>query len=295
MDTAFFYKVLSLIHQTNSITMVADILQYSQSGLSHAINRFEKEIGFKLLQRNKNGIFLTKEALILLPIAQDIEKDLNRMEIAIRHIKGEKSRVLTIGSFTSIIRKVFPEITSCFLTDYPDISIRIMRGSIGDIQGWIQNRSIDLAITSLQPEDTYDYIHLVDEPMYALVPASYGKKIFLLSDIIRYPFIVPSDKDLSPDNDFRRILSGYRSKITAQIISTDWSTIPQMVSLNMGISILPRLCISEVPAGVMLLPIAPPCLRKLVVSSCRNFAHVPPYIQTFIEYTKAILPGSIPI
>lgn len=288
MDTAFFYRVLSVIHQTQSITATAEILNYTQSGLSHAIRRFENELDFKLLIRHKTGVTLTKEAMTLLPIAQEIAHNLNRLDDVISQINGDRSQTLTLGTFSSVVRQAFPEITAAYSKEYPDIEIHIKKGSVEDLQYWLKSQIIDVAITSHQPEDSFGYIKLIDEPMYAIVPISYGKSCFDIRDMGMYPFIMPSNGDLSPDSDIEKILKDHHLKLNVHLISTDWSSIPKMVESGLGMSILPTLILRNRSEKVAFLPLDPPCYRELIIAH-KPFQHTPGYIQHYIGCTQAVI------
>lgn len=55
-----------------SFTKAAEVLNYSQSGISRMINDLEKEWNVSLLERGRAGVRLTSDGLILLPFTQSI-------------------------------------------------------------------------------------------------------------------------------------------------------------------------------------------------------------------------------
>ena len=50
-----------------SLTKVAEIMGYTQSGITHVISALEKEMGFPLLLRSRNGVVPTPEGARLIP------------------------------------------------------------------------------------------------------------------------------------------------------------------------------------------------------------------------------------
>ena len=66
-----------------SFTKAAEILNYSQSGISRMIGDLEKEWKVVLLERNKGGVKLTSDGLRLLPYAKNLVIEYEKLQIAI--------------------------------------------------------------------------------------------------------------------------------------------------------------------------------------------------------------------
>ena len=67
-----------------SFTKAAEILGYTQSGVSRMIADLEKEWGVSLLERNKSGVKLTSDGVKLLPYAQNLCADFDKLQMSIR-------------------------------------------------------------------------------------------------------------------------------------------------------------------------------------------------------------------
>lgn len=88
MDTKVF-SVLKVILRHGSLGKAAGELHYTQPGLSSMMNRFEAELGVKLLLRDSLGVRLTAEGEVLLPMIEDI---LNASENFLQAVGDIKSR-----------------------------------------------------------------------------------------------------------------------------------------------------------------------------------------------------------
>ena len=60
MDIQKYNALLKTI-EYGSITRAAEVLSYSQSGISRMIQEVEKELGLSLLERGRGGVRLTAE------------------------------------------------------------------------------------------------------------------------------------------------------------------------------------------------------------------------------------------
>ena len=55
------YQVFLKTVSCGSFSKAAEAMNFTQSGISHAINSLENELGVKLLSRNRGGVVLTAD------------------------------------------------------------------------------------------------------------------------------------------------------------------------------------------------------------------------------------------
>ena len=66
------YQIFLKTVECGSFTKAAEELNFSQSGISHAISSLEEELGVTLLSRNRGGVTLTGDGRALLPQIQQL-------------------------------------------------------------------------------------------------------------------------------------------------------------------------------------------------------------------------------
>ena len=101
-----------------SFTKAAEILHYSQSGISRMIQDLENEWHVTLLERGKSGVRLTSDGIRLLPYIKNICRDYQELQTEIDDLNGLQSGILRIGAFTSVSSFWLPNIISAFRKDY---------------------------------------------------------------------------------------------------------------------------------------------------------------------------------
>lgn len=57
--TLLAYQIFQTVVEQGSFQRAAEVLSLTPSAISHAISTAEKELGFPLFNRNKNGVTLT--------------------------------------------------------------------------------------------------------------------------------------------------------------------------------------------------------------------------------------------
>lgn len=113
MDDSKLRAVLTAV-QCGSFGKAAAQLGYTQSAMTHLVNKLEAELGCTLLVRSSHGVRLSEEGEHLLPYINQVISacDALRSEA---EVQGELyGRALTIGCFASIARARLPDLLSKF-------------------------------------------------------------------------------------------------------------------------------------------------------------------------------------
>ena len=169
MDSSKFHALLKAI-EYGSLTKAAEDLGYTQAGLTHMMNRLEKEIGITLLQRTKTGVSLTSHGEKLLPLIRAFAEQGLELEKAIKNLTESNDAVIRIASYASITNHWLPMIISNFQKDYPNVRFELHVGNLDEICRLVSNSEIDLGFTSKQEILHGDWINLKNDPLYAVLP-----------------------------------------------------------------------------------------------------------------------------
>ncbi len=68
----FMYQAFSEVAKQKAFVTAAKVLNVTPSAISHSINGLEKELGFALFFRNRNGVQLTSAGEKILPIVREL-------------------------------------------------------------------------------------------------------------------------------------------------------------------------------------------------------------------------------
>ena len=112
-----------------SFTRAAGVLSYSQSGISRMINDLENEWNVSLLERGRAGVRLTSDGLKLLPFAQNVCNEYQKLQAQADELNGLQSGLIRIGTFSSIATYWLPNIIKEFQKDYPNIDYELLINS----------------------------------------------------------------------------------------------------------------------------------------------------------------------
>lgn len=288
------YAVFLEVARQHSLSKAAEILGYTQSGISHTIKRLEKEMNLTLFYRNRNGAFLTNAGKEIFPYISQMMQCQENLSQAILSLHNLHQGTLNIGTYSSISRQWLPHIIRRFKNDYPSIRIHFKEGGNEDIIRWVENHEVDLGFLSAGFEENCDWIPLLEDPLLAILPKDHplsGKKEFPLEYFNDKTFIISA---LGTDIDIHRTLETHDIHPDIQYSAKDDYTIISMVSCGLGVSILPQLVVEHYDTSVRTLPLSPFSTRQLGIAvSSKKMAS--PATLKFIEYAKEYTKNGCPM
>lgn len=277
------YEIFLKVAELGNITRTAEVLHYTQAGVSHAIAALEKEAGVPLLLRNSGGVCLTENGKRLLAPIRTLVNDQRNLAQAIHEINNVVSGTLRIGTFTSVSAQWLPVIIRRFQDQYPNVEFELLAGDYNEIADYILTGKVDCGFLSAPVNDELRFVPLYEDPMLVLLPEHHHlsqKEVLTLADIKKAPFIIPMK---GSDNDIHAVLQSSPYKADIRYILNDDFSVISMVAHGFGIAIMPELILRNFNFNVTARPLDPPQHRTIGIASFPlNRASL--LTKTFIKY-----------
>ncbi len=272
-----------------SFTKAAEVLGYTQSGLTHMMNSLEKEIGYPVLERGRSGVSLTAEGRRIEPAVREFLQANTRLNQAIAQAGASKGEILRISAYASIAMHWLPAIIQQFRSECPNVDVDIrMADHVDGPYELLENGTMDAIFVSRQEEGSYDWIHLKDDTMYAVLPKYYpiGKRrSFPLSEFDGKEFIMPSQ---GFDKDILRIFNRLHVAPDIRPTAVDDQTVISMVAHGLGVSMMTELTLKGRADAVLIRPVTPAASRELGVA-VRSMREASAALVRFIDCTQRVL------
>ena len=255
-------EVLLMTVELGSFTRAAEVIGYTQSGLTHMMDSLERELGVKLLKRGHNGVRLTGAGRELLPAIRNFLRANAALDNAIKNVTRREDRTIRVGAYASIAINWLPDILYKFRGICPgaDVDLRMIDNAVIPFE-LLESGEMDIIFASRQDVGDYEWIPLYSEPMYAVLPKDYpveNEKKFPVSGFQGKEFIMPyGDFDL----DVRRALQGVEPMVRPAAV--DDAAVIRMVEHGLGISLMAELMLKGRDRNVRCIPIEPEAVREL--------------------------------
>ena len=282
-------EALLMAVDLGSFTKAAEVLGYTQSGLTHMMNSLEKEVGFTLLERGRSGVRLTEEGERIAPAVREFLQANARLDSVIEQVASSRTEIIRVSAYASIAMHWLPGIIQRFREECPDVDVDIRMADHVDVPyELLAQGKMDAILVSPQDEGQYEWVHLADDPMFAVLPKDFdtqGMTAFPLAAFEARDFIMPSQ---GFDKDIMRIF--IRIGVKPHILPTwvDDPTVISMVSHGLGVSMMTELTVRGRTDGVKLLPVEPASSRELGLA-VRSLDAASDGLRHFIDCTKRVV------
>lgn len=280
-------KYLSFVKtvEYGSFTRAADILNYTQSGISRMIADLEKECNVTLLERSKYGVKPTSDGLKLLPYAQRLCADFDELKRQVDEIHGLESGLIRIGTFSSVATHWLPNIIKEFQKDYPNIDYEILLGDYTEIEEWIRIGRVDCGFLILPTHQQFETIFLEKDRIMAVIPENHKlkdcKKV-PVSALCEEPFMLLEKGERSEISEvFEK--TGLSPKV--KFTTLDDYAVMSMVESGLGVSMLPELILKRVPYKILIKELDVSSYREIGLA-LRDKKTASLAVKRFIEYLK---------
>lgn len=286
MMTLTQLEIFSKLAELKNFTHTAQLLNISQSAISHALKSLEKKWETQLFYRNNNEVELTAAGQRLLPYVNEILNVSNIIHQEVMDLKGLKAGTLRIGSFgASSSNVLIPLILKQFAQQYPDVEVLMMEGTDKEVLQWIDERKVDLGFVVL-PETRFDSFALLEDIFVALLPKDLEiaqKPAVQLQALIDHPFILTS---AGSQNHVMELFKA--AQLTPQIKYnlSQILSILNMVNHGAGVSIVADLALDnnilQLYPNVVKRPLSPNIKRSIGLA-VKNKQQMTPIAKAFVE------------
>lgn len=266
-----------------SFTKAAEILNYSQSGISRMIHDLEKEWKVTLLERGRGGVSLTSDGLKLLPYAENVCREYEKLQMQVDELNGLRSGLIRIAAFSSVASQWLPNIIKEFQKDYPDIDYELLLGDYSEIEEWIMEGRVDCGFLRLPVHEELETVFLEQDRLMVVLPEGHR-----LADCERFPVnALVEDPFMLLEKGARAEVSEIfeRCGLTPKVHFTTWDdyAIMAMVESGLGISILPELILKRIPYRIVVKELEIPAYRSIGVA-LKEKKSASLAVKRFLEY-----------
>ncbi|MBB4889572.1 LysR family transcriptional regulator [Streptomyces netropsis] len=191
------------IAETRNISEAAARLHASQSAVSSAIQRLERQLGSQLLSRqHAKGVTLTPSGQLLLDDARKVLFQARTLKDHSSRLQGETAGHIDVGCCCTITPFLIPEALAGLAKSHPGLKVNLH--DTRKPTELLRNGSCDLVVTySFTPTEGRTFIELATPPLYCLIPQEHPLARAghaSLREIVELPLLM---LNLSSDNAYK--------------------------------------------------------------------------------------------
>ena len=242
-------KTIKAIHEAGGLAKAADMLNITQSALSHQVKGLEEQAGMELFVRRTKPLKLSAAGMRILRLAEKVLPEVAALQEDFRNLHSGKSGRLHIAiECHACFEWLFP-VLEAFRKAWPDVDVDIRPGLAFDALPALGREEVDLVISS-DPEDIpgVEFSPLFDyEPVFVASSQSpLAKKEFIEAEDFRDQLLITYPVERSRLDVFSQLLSPAKVEPRAVRQVELTAVILLLVASNRGVSVLPDWVLREI-------------------------------------------------
>ena len=242
-------RTIKAIHDTGGVARAADLLNTTQSALSHQIKGIEEQLGVPLFVRRSRPLKLSAAGQRFLAAAEAILPQVASLEVEFTQIaEGRIARLHIAIECHACFEWLFPVLEQ-FRKAWPDVDVDIRPGLAFDALPALRKEEVDLVVSS-DPEDLpeTDFTPLFDyEPVFVASSSHHlAQKDVIEAEDFRGETLITYPVDRARLDIFSQLLTPAKVEPAAVRQVELTAVILLLVASNRGVAVLPDWVVREV-------------------------------------------------
>jgi DNA-binding transcriptional LysR family regulator len=226
-----------------NFTKASTAIHLSQPALSKAVKRLEEELGVELFDRSGRELKLTDAGKIVYNQSGKVFSTLQDLTALLDDLMNLPTGEIKIGIPPLIGTLFFPLIARAFHEQYPHVALELVEHGAKEITTAVEEGKVDLGIIVLPADEQKFSVYPFIKEEFVLYlntdhPLS-GRESIFLHELHEEQFILFSNSFALHDRIIQECRSaGFDPAVSYK--SSQWDLIMELVSANLGITILPK-------------------------------------------------------
>ncbi|TAG11549.1 MAG: LysR family transcriptional regulator [Rhodobacterales bacterium] len=285
-------RTIRAIQQAGGLARAAEVLNMTQSALSHQVKGLEDQAGMELFVRRSKPMRLSSAGHRMLRAAERILPEIDAMEEEFRALRAGRTGRLHIAiECHACFDWLFP-VLEMFRHAWPEIDVDIKAGLAFEALPALNREDVDLVISS----DREPPPGIVFNPLFDYHPTfvassqnPLAEKAFITAEDFKDQVLITYPVSRDKLDIFTEILTPAKVEPRAQRTAELTAVILMLVGSNRGVAVLPDWVMREVKsnADYVTRPLGPEPVLKRMYAATREEDAGKPYMAHFLRLARS--------
>jgi LysR family transcriptional activator of glutamate synthase operon len=288
--------LLEVVEQ-GSITAAAELMMYTPSAVSQQLRKLEQEVGQPLLNRRSRGVVPTEAGQVLAGHARKIVRQMKAAQSDLGQIAGLKRGSLTVGTFPTLAGSFLPIVIRTFKKRYPAIGLSLRSARFDELVADLESGVTGLCLLWDYPWNRFEdeairVTEVFQESTVILVARGHklaGRDQVSMEDLRNESWIVRAEAHPVVEV-LQRSAHDAGFEPTIGFLANDYQEAQAMVSVGMGVALVPKTAVSLQHPDVRVLSLGPSApLRRILLAQRQDKVYAPAEVafhSTLLEIAR---------
>ena len=270
-------KYIVAVAEARHFGQAAERCFVSQPSLSASVKNLEEELGVKLFERGKRGVFLTEAGEQIVAQARRALEEAERVKTVARQGRDPLKGVLRLGIIHTVAPYLLPDLVGALRRGAPGMPLDVEENTTATLDRMLKAGELDAVILALPYDGPgIETLPLYEEAFRVVAPAKHAlarKKIVAVEELDAGELLLLPvghcfrDQVLDACHEFSRPPEAGRQ-------GNSLETLRSMVASGLGVTVLPATALTARHANPLIKTIefsAPRPVRRIALASRRGF------------------------
>ncbi len=284
-------RTIKAIHEAGGLARAAELLNITQSALSHQVKGLEEQAGVELFVRRSKPLRLSAAGARLLRLAEQVLPQVEALAAEFSALRdGAAGRMHIAIECHACFEWLFPVLEQ-FRKDWSDVDVDIRPGLAFDALPALVKEDVDLVVSS-DPEDIkgVEFVELFDyNPVFvAAKQHPLAQKKWIDAEDFRGETLITYPVERSKLDVFSQLLIPAKVEPAAVRQAELTAVILLLVASNRGVSVLPDWVVREVKysSDYVTRPLTKNGITRRLYAAIRSEDREKPYMGRLIELAR---------
>lgn len=285
-------RTIKAIHEAGGLARAAEVLNITQSALSHQVKGLEEQVGVELFVRRSKPLKLSVAGQKLLRLAEKVLPEIEALEADFLGLRsGRAGRLHIAMECHACFEWLFPVLEQ-FRKAWPDVDVDIRAGLAFDALNALQREEVDLVLSS-DPEDLpgVDFSPLFDYSPLFVAAAGHplAAREYVEAEDFRDQVLIAYPVDRTRLDIFSQLLMPARVEPRAIRRVELTAVILLLVASNRGVAVLPDWVLREVKVSsdYITRPITAQGITRRMYAATRAEDTAKPYMAHLVRLARS--------
>lgn len=275
----------------------------SQSTLSTQIKKLENYLGITLFDRSLKNVTLTPTGIEIVDSARRIIDEANRICELSKQTRDPMARAIHLGVIPTLGPYYLPHVLPNIHGRFPNLRLLLREEMTPQILAHLTEGKLDAGLLALPlpiDDPAMEMVQLFSEPFLAAVPANHplaAETEVHISELVHAGLLLLEEGHCLRNQALE--VCGLEGLDYEEIRATSLETLRQMVSMGLGVTLIPALAgmqSHDIGTRVVLRPLASPGASRIIGLVWRRRSPSAPTMQALAKSLKDLLPrGAVAI
>ncbi|HEX2651052.1 MAG TPA: LysR substrate-binding domain-containing protein [Burkholderiales bacterium] len=286
-------RYIVAVAETRHFGRAAERCFVSQPSLSASVKNLEEELGVKIFERGKRGVFLTESGEQVVAQARRALEEAERVKAVARQGRDPLKGVLRLGIIHTIAPYLLPDLVGALRKAAPDMPLDVEENMTATLDRMLRSGELDAIVIALPYEGPgIETAPLYEEVFEVVAPARHAlarRKSIAVEELDAGELLLLPvghcfrDQVLDACNEFSRPPEPGRQ-------GNSLETLRSMVASGLGVTVLPATALTRRHANPLVKAIEfsdPRPTRRIALAWRRGF-HRPPALEKLVSTIRGL-------